>query len=363
MLTGEGPFLRNSAAETLGAILKETPPALDAAHMGAPPDLVSRLQHVLDKCLAKDREQRYQTTKDLTLDLQWILRDSDSGEAPSVGADVIQAPALRGALPGRLADRGRARSRVLAPRGAGPSPRQPRSGHHGHRDRGGSHVVAGIRDAGLLPGSGRLFRQHRRLGDAGRERAAAQSHCRSCGGGLFSELLSGRPSNRLLLLSRRRGLLRDAGARRPATKDRRGVDDLFDVEAPVVFRRQATCLRRPRRTSPTAAVVSLDTGESRRVPLPGRNVNGRLDLAWSSDGRHFAYVDTKSDLSQIGQILVLGVEEGTTSEVTDGRTNVASPTWSRDSRDLYYVSNRAGSMDLWRQRMRGRPTRRGSAAR
>ena len=50
---------------------------------------------------------------------------------------------------------------------------------------------------------------------------------------------------------------------------------------------------------------------------------------------------------------MIGVEDGTTSEITDGRTNVASPTWSRDSRDLYYVSNRAGSMDLWRQGMRG----------
>jgi serine/threonine protein kinase len=77
MLTGECPFLRGSTAETLGVILRETAPALDAAHLGAPPELVSRLQHVLDKCLAKDREQRYQATRDLTLDLKWIQRDSD----------------------------------------------------------------------------------------------------------------------------------------------------------------------------------------------------------------------------------------------------------------------------------------------
>jgi TolB protein len=64
-------------------------------------------------------------------------------------------------------------------------------------------------------------------------------------------------------------------------------------------------------------------------------------------------VDTKYYTSQVRQILVTGVEDGTTAEITDGRTNVASPTWSRDSRDLYYVSNLAGSMDLWRQRMRG----------
>jgi Tol biopolymer transport system component len=105
--------------------------------------------------------------------------------------------------------------------------------------------------------------------------------------------------------------------------------------------------------SPSAAVVSLDTGDSRRVPLPGRNAFGRLDLAWSPDGRYFAYVDAKYYSSQIRQLLVIGIEDGTTSEITDGRTNVASPTWSRDSRDLYYVSNRAGGMDLWRQGMKG----------
>ena len=94
----------------------------------------------------------------------------------------------------------------------------------------------------------------------------------------------------------------------------------------------------------------------RRISLPGRSVNTRLDLAWSSDGRYFAYVDTKDHSSQVGRILVIGAEGGTPSEITDERTKVASPTWSRDGRDLYYVSNRGGSMDLWRQGMRsGQP--------
>jgi TolB protein len=37
-----------------------------------------------------------------------------------------------------------------------------------------------------------------------------------------------------------------------------------------------------------AVVVALDTGTSQRVSLPGRS-DSRLDLAWSPDGRHFAY--------------------------------------------------------------------------
>ena len=43
--------------------------------------------------------------------------------------------------------------------------------------------------------------------------------------------------------------------------------------------------------------------------------------------------------------------------LTDGRTAAWNPTWSRDGRTLFYVSNRAGSMDVWQQRIAddGRP--------
>ena len=40
---------------------------------------------------------------------------------------------------------------------------------------------------------------------------------------------------------------------------------------------------------------------------------------------------------------------GTPIPLTDGRTNVWSPTWSGDGRTVFYVSNRGGSMDLWQQ--------------
>ncbi|HXV63360.1 MAG TPA: hypothetical protein VEK15_21855, partial [Vicinamibacteria bacterium] len=50
-------------------------------------------------------------------------------------------------------------------------------------------------------------------------------------------------------------------------------------------------------------------------------------------------------------------EDGAAFAVTDGLTRVLSPSFSRDGRSLYYVSNRAGSMDLWQQALGadGRP--------
>ena len=39
--------------------------------------------------------------------------------------------------------------------------------------------------------------------------------------------------------------------------------------------------------------------------------------------------------------------------LTDGMTNVWSPSWSNDGRRIYYVSNRGGIMDLWQQAVAG----------
>jgi Tol biopolymer transport system component len=104
-------------------------------------------------------------------------------------------------------------------------------------------------------------------------------------------------------------------------------------------------------------VVSLESGESRRVRLPVRSGNGALDLAWSPDERFFAYVDARNYLAEVGQILVLDFRNGLTHSVSDGRTKVWSPVWSPNGRYLYYASNRGGSMDIWRHRMSdGKPT-------
>jgi Tol biopolymer transport system component len=354
MLTGECPYLRGSAAETLGAILKETPPTLDAAHLGAPTDLISRLQHVLDKCLAKDRGERYQTIKDLTLDLKWIHRDSDSERArPSehtsskssgvVAAISVAVLLIVGALALKFWPRAERVPRLVNPiqvttaigMESGPT-WSPESGmlayyldpvdYSGNTDIWATQVGSGQPLNLTADHAGAdAFPSY---SPDGRQIAFWSSRD---GGGYFVMPALGGPPRRIVADS---GL---GSATRPQwSSDGKRLACVVHHEA-----------------SPMAVVVSLDTGESRRIALPGRSVNTRLDLAWSPDGRYFAYVDTKADSSQVRQILVIGVEDGTTSEVTDGRTNVASPSWSREGRALYYVSNRGGSMDLWRQGMRG----------
>jgi Tol biopolymer transport system component len=104
-------------------------------------------------------------------------------------------------------------------------------------------------------------------------------------------------------------------------------------------------------------IHSIRTRDSQRILLPGKSWY-RFDLSWSPDERLVAYLDTTATYSEITRLLVLNISKGEAFAVTDGRTNVWSPRWSPDGRSLFFVSNRGGSMDLWRQSMSmdGKPT-------
>ncbi|MGI8542300.1 MAG: protein kinase domain-containing protein [Aridibacter sp.] len=72
MLTGEQVFKHESQAETIAAVLHFEPPV---AKMLA--DTPLELQRIVQKSLAKNKEERYQTAKDLVLDLQNVRQELD----------------------------------------------------------------------------------------------------------------------------------------------------------------------------------------------------------------------------------------------------------------------------------------------
>ncbi|MDQ3751029.1 MAG: protein kinase, partial [Acidobacteriota bacterium] len=71
MLSGKLPFEGESAMDTIGAILHKEPVSLSQIS----PDLPRELQRIIEKCLRKDRDERYQTAKDLLIDLKDIRQD------------------------------------------------------------------------------------------------------------------------------------------------------------------------------------------------------------------------------------------------------------------------------------------------
>ncbi|HEY3136726.1 MAG TPA: protein kinase, partial [Blastocatellia bacterium] len=70
MLSGRRVFARNSAAETIAAILHQEPPRLSSID----PTIPEELENIVDKCLAKDAAQRYQTMQQVAQDLNAARR-------------------------------------------------------------------------------------------------------------------------------------------------------------------------------------------------------------------------------------------------------------------------------------------------
>ncbi|MGH9745693.1 MAG: protein kinase domain-containing protein [Candidatus Acidiferrales bacterium] len=82
VLSGKRAFRRDTAPETMTAVLKEDPPELtDAAHPVSP-----ALDRIVRRCLEKNPEQRFQSAKDLSFALASLSGTDSSAAAKAVGA-------------------------------------------------------------------------------------------------------------------------------------------------------------------------------------------------------------------------------------------------------------------------------------
>ncbi len=113
MLSGQRAFHRDSAAETMSAILREDPPDLSVTNQNISPGLERIVRH----CLEKNPEQRFHSAHDLAFDLEALSGASGVGAAapavarlgwktrlaPGVLAIALLALPLGGYLLGRRA--------------------------------------------------------------------------------------------------------------------------------------------------------------------------------------------------------------------------------------------------------------------
>ena len=102
MIAGRHPFAGGPATQTASRLLTSDPAPFDVP-------VAPEVQRILSKCLEKDRERRYQTTRDLLIDLENAHRSTHaSGSTPSSIAPAWKAPALptsRTTLVGRERER------------------------------------------------------------------------------------------------------------------------------------------------------------------------------------------------------------------------------------------------------------------
>src|SRR5512144_576475 len=66
--TGQKPFQRKTAAETMSAIIREDPEPIGKVRPEVPPPL----RWIIERCLAKDPEERYASTRDLARELAGV---------------------------------------------------------------------------------------------------------------------------------------------------------------------------------------------------------------------------------------------------------------------------------------------------
>jgi serine/threonine protein kinase len=78
LASGKQPFSRPSSVETMAAIVREDPPPIEEK-------IPAPLKWIIDRCLAKEPEQRYESTRDLYRDLR-SLRDHFSEAFSSTSA-------------------------------------------------------------------------------------------------------------------------------------------------------------------------------------------------------------------------------------------------------------------------------------
>ena len=114
MLTGRPAFTRDTAADTMAAILKEDP----REHL--PPNVPPSLERIVSRCLEKTRETRYQSARDLAFGLE-VLSDTGANAMPAAQAATPRRRMPFGVL-GVVAFTVVAGFAIWAMRGAAPQP-------------------------------------------------------------------------------------------------------------------------------------------------------------------------------------------------------------------------------------------------
>jgi serine/threonine protein kinase/tetratricopeptide (TPR) repeat protein len=91
-VTGQKAFAGEDAVDTLNKIIRGSPPPI--THLR--PDAPIHLQRIVRRCLAKDPKDRYQTIKDVAIELRELRREL----ASHAGIDITLAPVSIDAPPG-----------------------------------------------------------------------------------------------------------------------------------------------------------------------------------------------------------------------------------------------------------------------
>jgi Protein kinase domain len=99
MATGSNPFVGKTATSTIANILKQDAPRLESPRSVIP----AELDRIVRKCLRKRREERYQSARELEVDLSNLLQDSSRQGRQTAALPAEPADVPPGIVPRRAA--------------------------------------------------------------------------------------------------------------------------------------------------------------------------------------------------------------------------------------------------------------------
>ncbi|MGE0359595.1 MAG: protein kinase [Vicinamibacterales bacterium] len=358
MLTGRRPFDGDNAAAVMSAILRDTPKPVSELQPAVP----RALARMVERCLAKRPLDRFQSAVDLRHSLEEVKQDVDSG-------DAFPAPAATTANRLRIARLAAAvtaaTALALAALGL-----WSRSG-----DDGPGTIVPQFRNPLRVASALDLLRYSTWSPDG--QRLAYESGIGNLGNSdiWVAQPGGGEPVN----------LTRDSGAndRRPSwspngreiafLSNRDGAWGVYLMAAIGGGPRKVLALSDLTLTANSFSTpqwardgsrlfvagvednrnvvidLVLATLEHSRIVLPVHSSPRVWDVSLRPDGGRFAYLEAGGGNPELTRLWTVDASGNQATPLTDGRSEVWSPSWSNDGRRVFYASNRGGVMDLWQQ--------------
>ena len=361
MATGQRPFQGDTSLSVLSAVLKDQPRAATDLN----PSLPSAFSRILKTCLRKDPDRRFQSAKDVRNELETLREELDSGELnrPAIAASAAPAsttrrwPAIAAGLMGlgmiALAaafwPRTPAALSVLSMQhlqltSAEGEEVGPTLSHDGKWMLYSSQASGNLDIYLQSVGGQTLFNLTKDSADADGQPAFSPD-------GERIAFRSSRDGGGLYVMGR------TGEAPRRVTSE--GFDPMWSPDGKhLVYATSTERIATSRSGLSQLRRVQVDSGQVTKV-----TEEDGLNPTWSPNGRFIAYWGLGRTIggpqtNSVRDIWVISEAGGTSWKVTDDEAVDWSPAWNADGSFLYYVSNRGGSMNLWRIAMNpetGRP--------
>jgi Tol biopolymer transport system component len=346
MATGRSAFAGTSQASLISSIMRDTP-----APIGERQPLVSApLEHVVARCLEKDREKRWQSAHDVAEELRWLESPrSRPGPVVPVAEATTGSRTVRWALTG-LAVFAAGVVGLVAGRwtGGGSDAR----GEDGVRIARQLTFQTGVEGRPALSPNGRLLAYVSETGgnsDIFIQRVDGRNSLNLTEDSPFADTSpSFSPDGSQIAFRSERGgggiFVMGATGESVRRLSDRGHDPSWSPDGKrIVVSTEQVIDPLLRYATAELWIIDVGTGQMSRL-----YAGDAVQPAWSPDGARIAFwrVDGNSGQRDLATIDADGLEEPVA--ITADTPVDLNPVWSTDGRELYFVSDRAGTMDVWR---------------